>query len=181
MDNYNLDICGLKRELPIVMISPKLKIASFNLLGDGELVERSTEELAKKIEKIDFDYLVGPEVKVVPLIHALSKKVKKMRYIILRKNIMGYMIHPISNKSKPTLVLNGPDAQILKDKKVVVIDDVVSTGRTINVVSELMRTVNAKVVAVAAILKQGEESQNLGVPFFYLGTLPFFPEDKNGT
>lgn len=176
MDFYTLKLCGLTRKLPIVALGPRLKIASFNLLGDGELVEKAAEELTKEIKKFDFDYLVGPEVKVVPLLQVLSKKLGKPRYIILRKNIRGYMVKPILNRSKPTLVLNGPDAEILRDKKVVVVDDVISTGRTIKVVRELMKMVDAEVVGVVAVLKQGEPQITIKEPFFYLTTLPLFKE-----
>jgi adenine phosphoribosyltransferase len=174
MEDYILKLCGLSRKLPIVLLGPKLKIASFNLLGDGELVEKVAEELAKKIRKKEFDYLVGPEVKVVPLLQALSKRLKKPRYIILRKNIMGYMTKPVINKSKPTLVLNGPDAEILRGKRVVIVDDVVSTGRTIRVVQEMMKTVGAEVVGAVAVIKQGEKEEEIDIPFTFLGTLPLF-------
>lgn len=174
MQFYTLKICGLTRKLPVVSLGPHLKIASFNLLGDGELVEKIALELEKKIKKFDFDYLVGPEVKVVPLLQVLASKLGKPRYVILRKNIMGYMIKPISNKSKPTLVLNGLDAEILKGKKVVIVDDVVSTGRTIRVVKELMKMVGAEVVGAVAVLKQGEKQEELDIPFTYLGALPLF-------
>lgn len=174
MDYYTLKLCGLTRKLPIVSLGPHLKIASFNLLGDGELVEKVAEEMERKIKIFNFDYLVGPEVKVVPLLQVLAEKLGKPRYVILRKNIMGYMVKPISNKSKPTLVLNGPDAQLLKGKKVVIVDDVVSTGRTIRVVSELMRMTGAEVVGAVAVLKQGEKQEELEIPFSCLGTLPLF-------
>ncbi len=174
MTYYTLKICGLTRNLPIVSLGPKLKIASFNLLGDGELVEAVAKDLAKEIKKFEFDYLVGPEVKVVPLLQVLSQKLKKPRYIILRKNIMGYMTKPITNKYKPNLVLNGPDADLLKDKKVIIVDDVVSTGRTIRVVGDLMTMARAEVVAAVAVLKQGEKEEEIEPPFFYLGNLPLF-------
>ncbi len=172
MDYYTLKICGISRKLPIVSLGPKLKIASFNLLGDGELVDKLAEELADKLKKEKFDYLVGPEVKVVPLLQVMAKKLNKPRYIILRKNIMGYMTKPVTNKSKPNLVINGPDAQILKGKKVIIVDDVVSTGRTIRVVEEIMKMVGAKVVKTLAVFKQGDEE--IKVPFTYLGKLPLF-------
>ena len=174
MTYYTLKICGLTRNLPIVSLGPKLKIASFNLLGDGELVEAVAKDLAKEIKKFEFDYLVGPEVKVVPLLQVLSQKLKKPRYIILRKNIMGYMTKPITNKYKPNLVLNGPDADLLKDKKVIIVDDVVSTGRTIRVVGDLMTMARAEVVAAVAVLKQGEKEEEIEPTFFYLGNLPLF-------
>ncbi|PIU03125.1 adenine phosphoribosyltransferase [Candidatus Shapirobacteria bacterium CG08_land_8_20_14_0_20_39_18] len=174
MNVYKLNICGLERELPIVSIGPLLKIASFNLLGDGELVKKVAESLAEKIKDLDFDYLVGPEVKVVPLMQELSNLLKKPRYIILRKNIMGYMTHPISSKTKPGMVLNGPDAELIKGKKVLIVDDVVSTGKTIKVVDDLMKEVNARVVGVAAVLKQGEEKVEITISFYSLGKLPLF-------
>lgn len=174
MSYYTLKLCGLTRKLPIVSLGPKLKIASFNLLGDGELVEKVAEGLEKETKKFDFDYLVGPEVKVVPLLQVLAKRLNKSRYVILRKNIMGYMVNPISNKSKPTLVLNGPDAELLKGKKVLVVDDVVSTGRTIRVVRDLMKMIKAEVVGAVAVLKQGEKQEDLEIPFSFLGKLPLF-------
>lgn len=174
MDYYNLKLCGLNRKLPIVSLGPKLKIASFNLLGDGELVEEVAEALVKEVKKFNFDYLVGPEVKVVPLLQVLAKKLKKPRYIILRKNIMGYMTKPITNKSKPSLVLNGPDAEFLKGKKVLIIDDVISTGRTVRVVEEIMKMIGAEVVGVIAVLKQGDSEKEFSVPFKYLNKLPLF-------
>lgn len=174
MQFYTLELCGLTRELPIVSLGPKLRIASFNLLGDGELVERVAEGLEKKIKKFDFDFLVGPEVKVVPLLQALALRLNKPRYIILRKNIMGYMIKPTTVHSKPTLVLDGRDVQILKGKKVLIVDDVISTGRTLKVVQELMKTVGTKIVAVVAVLKQGKEKIDLDIPFVFLGKLPLF-------
>ncbi|KPJ70462.1 hypothetical protein AMJ51_01790, partial [Microgenomates bacterium DG_75] len=148
--------------------------ASFNLLGDGELVEAVAKRLEKEIKKFDFDYLVGPEVKVVPLLQVLSKRLNKPRYVILRKNIMGYMTKPMTNKSKPTLVINGPDAQLLKGKKVVIVDDVVSTGRTIRVAREIMEMAGAEVIGAVAVFEQGEKEKKIEVPFSFLGSLPLF-------
>lgn len=174
MTFYRLELKGITRELPIVSMGPKIKIASFNLLGDGELVEAVSKALAKKLSKVDYDVLVGPEVKVVPLLHSLSGKLGRPRYVILRKSIMGYMVKPVSSKIKPSLVINGVDAEYLRGKKIVIVDDVVSTGRTINVVQELVESVGAKVVLSVAVLKQGEQKENIDAPFVYLGTLPLF-------
>jgi adenine phosphoribosyltransferase len=87
---------------------------------------------------------------------------------------MGYMVKPITGRTKPTLVLNGSDAQILKGKSVLVVDDVISTGRTLNVIEELMGLVGAKVVGVVAVLKQGESKINFSSPSYYIGRLPLF-------
>jgi adenine phosphoribosyltransferase len=174
MEFYNLEICGLNRQLPIVAINPKIKIASFNLLGDGELVEKIAEELISKLQELDFDYLVGPEVKVVPLVQSLAIKLKKPRFVILRKNIMGYMTNPIYSQNKNRLILNGPDADLIKNKKVYIIDDVVSTGHTIQSIIETIDLTQAKVVGAAAVLKQGEEPVTINCPFIYLQKLPLF-------
>lgn len=175
MEYYTLNILGLERKLPLVSISPRIKIASFNLLGDGELVEKIAGELAEKLKNTEFDFLVGPEVKVVPLIQSLAVKLGKPRYVILRKNIMGYMVSPVLGKARPSLVLNGSDAQLLRGKKVVIIDDVVSTGRTVKTLYELMEEVDAKVVCTLAVLKQGDEPLNEDVKdLVFLATLPLF-------
>ena len=174
MDFYNLDICGLTRQLPIVAINPKIKIASFNLLGDGELVEKIADELIIQLKSFNFDYLIGPEVKVVPLVQSLAIKLKKPRFVILRKNIMGYMTNPIYTQNKNRLILNGPDATLIKNKKVFIIDDVVSTGQTIQSIVETIDLTQAKVVGAAAVLKQGEEPVTINYPFIYLQKLPLF-------
>ena len=174
MDFYTLKICGLTRELPIVAINPKIKIASFNLLGDGELVEIIADKLVDKIKTFDFDYLIGPEVKVVPLLQSLAIKLNKPRFVILRKNIMGYMTNPIYSQNKNRLILNGPDANLIKNKKVFIIDDVVSTGQTIQSIIETIDLTQAEVVGTAAVLKQGEEPVLINCPFKYLQKLPIF-------
>lgn len=179
MDYYDLEVASLKRRLPLVAISPKMSIASFNLLGDGELVEAISARLESEIKQYPFDFLVGPEVKVLPLLHSLSLRLNRPRYIVLRKSIMGYMVRPVTNRFRPTLVLNGPDADFVKGKKVVIVDDVVTTGETIASVARLMKTAGAKVAAIFTVLKQGEEKVELETPFFYLTKLPLFTNSKN--
>lgn len=173
MEFYQLELCGLKRKLPIVALGPKIKVASFNLLGDVELVKAAAGALAKKLEVYDFDFLVGPEVKVVPLLQELSKLLGKERYIICRKNIMGYMVKPLITRTKPHLVLDGVDQERLNNKKVAIVDDVVSTGRTIKVVKELMKQAEAEVSCVATVLKQGKV-RDLEGDIIFLEQLPVF-------
>ncbi len=177
MEYFSLEICGLKRNLPIVYLGPKLRIASLSLLGDVELVEKAAQELLQLFAGVEFDFVVGPEVKVVPLLHEMSQILGKKNYIVCRKAIKGYMINPVVlpdvNRFPKfrSLVIDGADKELISGKKVVVVDDVVTTGSTLNAVEELMAKAGASVVGVCAILKQGEsEVKNLR----FLGTLPVF-------
>jgi adenine phosphoribosyltransferase len=172
MDFYNLDFFGLKRKLPIVPITPKVKIASLSLLGDMELTEKAAEKLSEKLRDFEFDYLVGPEAKVVPLLFALSQKMAKNKFIVCRKSIKGYMTSPkVLNIGTHKLVLDGPDAELVKGKKVIIVDDVVSSGTTILNLEKILNSVEAEIKVVVSIFKQGEKYQG---PLLYLSTLPVF-------
>jgi len=177
MDYYTFHFCGLVRKLPLVSLGPKLKIASLNLLGDGELVEVSARALAQKLKDIDFDILVGPEVKVVSLLHVLSQILGKSQYIVCRKKIHGYMTNPITSGRRPALVLNGPDAELIRDKKVVIVDDVISTGHTLKAMKELTEQSGGNVVANAVIAKQGQGLLERIENFIFLTELPLFRTD----
>jgi adenine phosphoribosyltransferase len=174
MDYYTLNICGFVKKLPIVKIGPKYSIASFSLLGDVDLVEVLAAELVERIKYLDFDLLVGPEIKVLPLIYQMSRLLGQDKYIICRSKILGYMTSPLKSDGKKPLALNGADTALLKGKKVVLLDDVVSTGRTIKEMDNLITKTRAEIKAIACVLKQGELLVKLEKPFFYLQTLPLF-------
>lgn len=183
-DFYNLKIAGLKRKLPLIPVSPKTKIASFNILGDTELTQKVALALARKLKKYTFDFLVGPEVKVVPLIYELSKKLGHKRYIICRKSVKPYMLAPLVIKPlayfpkhvRP-LVMDSVDKNLLTGKKVVIVDDVVSTGVTLRMIRHLMQKVGAEVVACAAVIRQGNSQFDEIENFVYLAELPIFKKD----
>jgi adenine phosphoribosyltransferase len=174
MDFYLLKVDGIKRNLPIISLGPKIKVASVNLLGDRMLVETLAGSLAKKIKDLDFDFLVGPEVKVVPLLQELSRILKKERYVVCRKEIHGYMRSPVKVDNRFGLVLDGEDSKILKGKKVVIVDDVVSSGHTISKVLELMKKAACEVVAIMAAFKQGEKVAGQIPNLIYIHKLPIF-------
>ena len=171
---YTLQIGNLCRELPIVKIAPNVNVASFNLLGDLELVNLTAQLLCDKISGLQFDCLVGPEVKVVPLIHKMSEILKQDRYIIVRKSIMGYMVDPVVTKAGDGLVIDGRDARFLSNKKVVIVDDVISTGKTLRVVKELLTKVNASVIGICSIFKQNDKKTEDLKDLIYLSELPIF-------
>lgn len=182
MNYYNLKICGLTRKLPLIKVGRNTSLASFSILGDVELVDKLADVMAEKLKKYKFNYLVGPEVKVLPLIHGVAKRLGHKRFIICRKSVKPYMIAPIILKplsyfpkhARP-LVLNGEDADLLKNKKVVIIDDVVSTGVTVRMMNKMMEKVGAEVVGVLAIAKQGKQFDEIK-NFSYLTELPIFKE-----
>ncbi len=117
MNTYTLHICGLTRELPLVHISKKTKLANFSILGDVELVDALADKMTEMIRPLSFDYLVCPEVKIVPLIHGVAKRLGHKRYVVCRKSVKPYMASPIILKPLPhfpkhvqQIVINGADA-----------------------------------------------------------------------
>lgn len=174
MDYYSLTIGKITRKLPLVTIGKSLKVASFNLLGDRELVEEIAPLMLDKLKDLKFDYLVGPEVKVVPLLHELAGKLGQSRYIVCRKNIHGYMVAPVRSGNKDGLVLNGQDADLIKGKKVVVVDDVVTSGNTLEIMDDLVKKAGGEVICHLAIIKQGDAPLKTSGKVIFLGKLPVF-------
>ncbi len=183
MEYYNLRVCGITRKLPLIHVGKNTCIASFSILGDVELVDAMADKMASELKETEFDYLVGPEVRVLPLIHGVAKRLGHKHYVVCRETVKPYMIGPVILKPLShfpkhvhPLVLNGPDAKLLKNKKVVIIDDVISTGVTMRMVAHLMKKVDASVVASFAAIKQGRQFDQFD-NLFFLGKLPIF---KNG-
>lgn len=176
--HYDLEISGFHRKLPVVQINENLWIASFVMLGDVNLINFCAGALATKLAKLDFDYLVGPEAKVIPLLQSLGTFLGLSRYIVCRKNVKAYMENPvtlkvdsITTKGKQHLVLNGMDVERIKGKRVVLIDDVVSTGGTFAALEELIEKTGAEIAGRAAVLKEGNSYDR---DLIYLQDLPIF-------
>lgn len=180
MDYYTLKICGLTRKLPLIYVGRTTRIASFSILGDVELTDKLADAIAKKLKKIDFDVLIGPEVKVLPLIHGVAKRLGQRRFVICRKSLKPYMISPIKldpldyfPKHIKPLVIDGADADFIKGKRLIVIDDVISTGVTMRMITKLAEKLNAKILAYIVALKQGEQFDKFE-NLIYLSKLPIF-------
>ncbi len=175
---YAIEIAGLKRELPLFEIKPGLKIAILNILGDTELVQACARELAKKLKGIKFDVLVTAEAKSIPLAYALAVEMKKP-YVVLRKTYKPYMGEALTTETlsittgqPQMLVLDEKDRTMMKGKNVALVDDVISTGSTLQGMRMLMGKAGAKVVVEAAILTEGERAQWTHI--LSLGHLPLF-------
>lgn len=179
-ETYSIEIAGLKRDLRLFQIKPGLRIAILNILGDTELVQACARELSRKLRDVNFDILVTAEAKSIPLAYALSVEMKKP-YVILRKTFKPYMgdalkaeALSITTGQPQVLVLDEKDRDIMKGKKVVIVDDVISTGSTLQGMRMVIEKAGAKVVQEAAILTEGERSK--WEQIISLGHLPLFTD-----
>lgn len=177
-ETYTITLAGIHRELRLFEVKPGLKIAILNILGDTELVEACASELLQKLSSVEFDLLVTAEAKSIPLAHSMAVHVNKP-YVVLRKSYKVYMgkaaqVETLSiTTGKPQLlVLDEKDAELVKGKRVVIVDDVVSTGSTLDAIRKLVSDAGASVVAEAAICTEGENTAWEKV--YHLGELPLF-------
>ncbi len=175
---YAIEIAGLKRDLRLFEIKPGLRIAILNILGDTELVQTCARALAEKLENVDYDILVTAEAKSIPLAYALSVETKKP-YVVLRKTYKPYMGDAIQAETlsittgqPQVLILDEKDRHLVENKKVVTLDDVISTGSTLQGMRMILDKAGASVVADAAILTEGERAQWMHI--LSLGHLPLF-------
>lgn len=179
-ETYSIEIAGLKRKLSLFEIKPGLRIAILNILGDTELVQACARALVKKIKDVKYDVLVTAEAKSIPLAHALSVATKKP-YVVLRKMYKPYMGAALTTETlsittgKPQkLVLDEKDIKGINKKKILLVDDVISTGSTLQGMRMLMEKAGGKVVGDAAILTEGDRAQWMNV--YSLGHLPLFTD-----
>ena len=179
-ETYAVEVAGIKRELTLFEIKPGLKIAILNILGDTELVQNCARALAEKLENTGYDVLVTAESKSIPLAYALSLETGKP-YIILRKAYKPYMgktlqaeTLSITTGQQQTLFLDEKDLELMAGKKVVIVDDVISTGSTLQGMRLLIQKAGGQVVAEAAIFTEGERAK--WGEIISLGHLPVFTD-----
>ena len=135
MATYPMHVAGLDRDFPICKVTDDLYIGAFIMFGDAELTVRCAEELLKLAEGIDYDYLFTAEAKSIPLIHEMARQSGAKKYFIARKGPKVYMPDPISVEDKSIttvaqqkLFLGSDDADLIRGKKILLVDDVISTG-----------------------------------------------------
>lgn len=178
MEYYEVNVGGLKRQLPIVSLNENLSIASFVIFGDTEIVEPCARALAERLPK-DIDYLLTAEAKSIPLIYELAKVMKMPTYIIARKSVKGYMANPIITEvnsittgHKQILCLDEKDSKLIAGAKIGLVDDVISTGGSLAAMEQLVEKAGGTVVARAAILAEGDAAKRDDI--IYLDTIPLF-------
>jgi adenine phosphoribosyltransferase len=177
---YPIDIAGVHRELRLFQIKPGLRIAILNILGDTELVEACAKALAEKLDTVSYEVIVTAESKSIPLAYALSEKTHKP-FIVLRKSYKPYMGDAITAETlsittgaPQTLYLDEKDKDLVMGKRVVIVDDVISTGSTLQGMRLLLDRAGASVAAEAAILTEGERAKWRDI--VALGHLPVFTD-----
>jgi len=182
-ETYAIEIAGLKRELRLFEIKPGLRIAILNILGDTELVQACAKELSEKLKDTEYDVLVSAEAKSIPLAYALSVETKKP-YVILRKTFKPYMgdalkaeTLSITTGQPQVLILDEKDRELIQGKTVVVLDDVISTGSTLQGMRMILEKAGASIAREAAILTEGDRAQWMHI--ISLGHLPLFTDQGN--
>jgi len=173
---YRVRLCSLVRDLPLFEVAPGMRIAIFNILGDTQLVNKIGAALVKKLPPVDV--IVTAEVKSVPLVYEVARRLK-LPYVVLRKIVKPYMVGAVKSEvtsittGKPQeLWLDGKDRSLLKGKKVIIVDDVISTGATLIGMRKLVKKAGGKIVAEACVFTEGEKNKWKKV--ISLGNLPVF-------
>lgn len=182
MPVYPMDIAGLHRELPICKVTDDLYIGAFICFGDAELTVACAREMLKLMPQDSYDYLFTAEAKSIPLIHEMARQSGATKYFIARKGSKAYMPDPIhvEDKSITTagvqkLYLGRDDADLIRGKRIVLMDDVISTGGSLHAMEELVKMAGGTVVDRIAVLAEGGAADRKDIK--YLNVLPVFNAD----
>ncbi len=173
---YTMKIAGLERKLPLCAVNENLDIAAFIIFGDVEVTVAASKELLKKVK--DFDVIATPEAKSIPLAYELSRQSGKP-YVVARKGPKVYMREPISvdvtsitTQHQQHLYLGVDEVALMKGKKVLLVDDVISTGESLDAMKKLILAAGAEIADCCAILAEGDAANREDIVF--LEPLPLF-------
>ncbi len=173
---YTMKIAGLERKLEKFPVNENLDIAAFIIFGDVELTIKGCEELLKKVP--EFDVIITPEAKSIPIAYEMARQSNKP-YIIARKGLKVYMRNPIdvsvtsiTTKNEQHLFLGESEVNLIKNKRVLIIDDVISTGESLQAVRKLIEEAGAIEAASCAFLAEGDAADRDDIIF--LEKLPLF-------
>ena len=177
---YEIDIAGLKRKLPLCPLNDELSIGAFVMFGDVELTVHCAAELLKIAP--EYDYMIAPEAKAIPLIYEMARQSGAEKYFVARKKAKAYMqgvfeveVQSITTAGSQTLVLDQTDAEFLKGKRVLIIDDVISTGESLRAMEALCEKAGAVVTGKIAVLAEGDAFYREDITV--LAQLPLFKPD----
>lgn len=177
---YEIDIAGLKRELPLCPLNDELSIGAFVIFGDVELTVHCAAELLKIAP--DYDYIIAPEAKAIPLAYEMARQSGENRYFVARKKAKAYMqgvfsveVQSITTAGTQTLVIDAEDAAAINGKRVIIVDDVISTGESLRAMEVLCEKAGAEVVGKMAVLAEGDAAKREDI--IVLAPLPLFTAD----
>lgn len=177
---YHMRVAGLERDLPICPLNDALSIAGFVIFGDPELTVACARELLKKAP--EYDYILTAEAKGIPLAHEMARQAGDSKYILARKGPKLYMrdifsvsVRSITTAKEQHLYLDGADAALMKGKRILLVDDVISTGESLAALEALVEKAGGIICGRMAILAEGDAQDRPDIT--YLEKLPLFHSD----
>ena len=177
---HRMKVAGLWRELPICKVTDNLYIAGFVIFGDQELTVACAEELLKIVP--EYDYIITAEAKGIPLAHEMARQTNASKYFLARKAPKLYMtgvfestVHSITTEKEQTLYLDTADAELMKGKRILIVDDVISTGESLRALEVLVEKAGGIIAGRAAVLAEGDAQDRADI--VYLEKLPLFHPD----
>ncbi len=182
MPAYPIEVAGLHRELPICKVTDDLYIGAFIVFGDAELTVACARDLLKLVPREEYDYMLTAEAKSIPLIHEMARQSGARKYFIARKGPKAYMPDPIhvTDKSITTageqkLFLGRDDADLIRGRRILLMDDVISTGGSLHAMEALVELAGGTVAGRVAVLAEGDAQTRPDIRF--LAPLPVFNSD----
>ena len=177
---YKMNVAGLTRYLPICPLNDKLSIAGFVIFGDQELTVECARELLKRAP--EYDYIITAEAKGIPLAHEMARQAGNSKYILARKGPKLYMrdifsvsVQSITTAKEQKLYLDGADANLMKGRRILIVDDVISTGESLKALEALVEKAGGIICGRMAILAEGDAQKRKDL--IYLEKLPLFTKD----
>ena len=177
---YHMNVAGLDRDLPLCKVSDSLYIAGFVIFGDQELTVACARELLKKAP--EYDYVITAEAKGIPLAHEMARQSGAKKYFLARKNPKLYMtdvfessVRSITTAKEQHLYLDTADAALMKGKRILIVDDVISTGESLHALEALVEKAGGIVAGKMAVLAEGDAQDREDL--IYLEKLPLFNPD----
>ncbi len=180
MKSYKMNIAGLDRYLPICPVNEHISIGAFVIFGDPELTTAAAEALLKKAPA--YDYLITAEAKGIPLVHEMARLAGNQKYFLARKGPKLYMtgvlevtVHSITTEKVQKLYLDKADADLMRGKRILIVDDVISTGESLYALEHLVKDAGGIICGRMAILAEGDATKREDL--IYLEKLPLFNKD----
>lgn len=180
MMKHHMTIAGLERDLPLCRVNDQLYIGAFVIFGDVELTVACARELLKLAP--EYDYMITAESKGIPLVYEMARQSGQNKYLLARKSAKLYMrdvfsveVRSITTDHVQRLYLDGEDAALIRGKRILIVDDVISTGESVHAVEELVRHAGGQVAGCLTILAEGEAQKRKDIR--YLAPLPVFNPD----